>query len=108
MPQHDGETPTRQRPWPSEQARRGDRVQVPGGAIAGEPQRGRVLDGRVAMHYDASLMRVKLRLRAVLKRLRCARGGCGKWFMPTRKWQRFCSAQCRSIAWEDANPRVTL
>lgn len=26
----------------------------------------------------------------------CARSGCGATFLPKKKWQRFCSARCRT------------
>lgn len=37
----------------------------------------------------------------------CQRAGCETVYQPRRRWQRFCSPECRSWAWEDANPRVT-
>lgn len=40
----------------------------------------------------------------------CAREGCGKPFEPRRsgKPQKYCSARCRSLAWEALHPRITL
>ena len=40
----------------------------------------------------------------------CAREGCGKPFKPRRggKPQKYCSARCRSLAWEAMHPRITL
>lgn len=37
----------------------------------------------------------------------CARKGCGRAFVPTVPWQRFCSNRCRYGDREDRNPRVS-
>lgn len=33
---------------------------------------------------------------------------CGKLFTQKRKWARFCSAECRTAAWCEKNPRVSV
>ena len=40
----------------------------------------------------------------------CAREGCGQPFVPRRggKAQKYCSAGCRSQAWDARHPRITL
>jgi len=33
---------------------------------------------------------------------------CEREFEPKKKWQRFCTPECRSRKWEEMNPRVKL
>lgn len=33
---------------------------------------------------------------------------CGAEFDPKRHWQRYCSARCRSRAWDATHPRMAL
>lgn len=38
----------------------------------------------------------------------CENDACKKEFKPTRNWQRFCTDECRFLAWIDNNPRISL
>ncbi|GEM_PF-2916751 len=62
----------------------------------------------LGMHCIHSLESEERDMTDTMEKVKCKRQGCGKLFIPKRKWQVFCCRKCQIDYWQLIRKEVTI